>query len=42
MTYLLIGFSVTWGLIAAYIILLGKRQSQIRKEMKQLEEWAQE
>ncbi|MCM3587948.1 CcmD family protein [Mesobacillus maritimus] len=42
MTYLLMGYSVIFALIAGYMMILGKRQKQIEKEIKQLEEWNQE
>ena len=42
MDYLFIAYSVTWVIIAAYIVVLGKRQKEIAKEMKQIEEWKSE
>lgn len=42
MTYLLFGYSVTWALIAAYLLVLGNRQQKLQKEIQQLEEWREE
>lgn len=42
MNYLFIAYTVTWALIAAYVVILGKRQKQLKKEMQQLEEWNSE
>jgi CcmD family protein len=42
MTYLLMGYSVIFALIAGYTVILGKRQKQIEKEIQQLEEWKSE
>ncbi|MDF1506802.1 CcmD family protein [Robertmurraya sp. DFI.2.37] len=42
MNYLFIAYTVTWALIAGYIMVLGKRQMSLKKELKQLEEWNSE
>lgn len=42
MTYLFAAYAVIWGLIASYILVLGKRQKQIKKELQLLEEWKTE
>ncbi|SEM40017.1 CcmD family protein [Mesobacillus persicus] len=42
MTYLLMGYSAIFTLLAVYMVILGKRQKQIEKEIKQLEEWNSE
>lgn len=42
MNYLFIAYTVIWVLIASYVVVLGKRQQQLKKEIKQLEEWNQE
>lgn len=39
MNYLFLVYTVTWALIAAYVVVLGKRQKNLQKEIKQLEEW---
>lgn len=42
MNYLFLAYTVTWALIAGYILVLGKRQKNLQKEIKQLEEWNSE
>ncbi len=42
MNYLFWTYTIIWGLIAAYVVILGKRQLQLKKEIKQLEEWNSE
>lgn len=42
MGYLFFGFSITWALIAAYVVILGRRQNQLKKEIRQLEDWNSE
>ncbi|MGA8942808.1 MAG: CcmD family protein [Thermoactinomyces sp.] len=42
MNYLFLAYTIIWGLIAAYIVVLGRRQKQLKKDMEQLEEWNQE
>jgi len=42
MNYLFMGYSVIWALIAGYVVILGKRQKQLEKEIEQLEEWNSE
>lgn len=42
MNYLFLAYSVTWALIAGYVLFLGKRQKALQKEIKQLEEWKSE
>ena len=42
MNYLFAAYSVIWGLIAGYILLLGKRQKDLKKEIKLLEDWKSE
>lgn len=39
MTYLFMAYSVIWTLIAGYVVVLGKRQKQIKKEIMLLDEW---
>lgn len=39
MTYLFMAYSVIWTLIAGYVVVLGKRQKQLKKEIELLEEW---
>ncbi|MFS8629813.1 MAG: CcmD family protein [Bacillales bacterium] len=42
MNFLFFACTVTWLLIAAYVVVLGKRQKQLQAEIKQLEEWNSE
>ncbi len=42
MTYLLMGYSAIFTVLAIYLVILGKRQKQIEKEIQQLEEWKSE
>lgn len=42
MNYLFMAYTVTWTLFAVYIVILGKRQKDLQKEIKQLEEWNSE
>lgn len=42
MGYLFVAYSIIWALIAGYIVILGKRQKVLRKEIKQLEDWNSE
>lgn len=42
MNYLFLGYTITWALIAGYIFILGKRQKDLQKEIKQLEDWKSE
>lgn len=42
MNYLFLGYTATWALIAGYILILGRRQKALQKEIKQLEEWNSE
>lgn len=42
MNYLFLAYTIIWGLISAYVVILGKRQLQLKKEIKQLEEWNSE
>ncbi|MGD8190460.1 CcmD family protein [Brevibacillus ginsengisoli] len=39
MGYLFAAYSVIWVLLAGYILLIGKRQRQLQKEIEMLEEW---
>lgn len=39
MTYLFMAYSVIWTLIAGYVVVLGKRQKALKKEIQLLEEW---
>lgn len=39
MTYLFMAYSIIWTLIAGYVVVLGKRQKQLKKEIALLEEW---
>ncbi|WP_079510136.1 CcmD family protein [Mesobacillus jeotgali] len=39
MTYLFMGYTVIWTLIAGYVLVLGRRQKQLKKEIELLEEW---
>lgn len=38
MNYLLMAYTIIWGLISVYIIVLGKRQAKIVKELEFIEE----
>ncbi|WNF37110.1 CcmD family protein [Bacillaceae bacterium IKA-2] len=38
MTYLFAAYSIIWLLLAGYMFLLGKRQNQIAKQLKFLQE----
>lgn len=38
MNYLLMAYTVIWALISVYIVVLGKRQSKIVKELEFIEE----
>jgi CcmD family protein len=42
MTYLFMAYSVIWTLIAGYVVVLGKRQKELKKELQLLEEWNSE
>ncbi|MBM4762625.1 CcmD family protein [Bacillus sp. B15-48] len=42
MTYLLMAYSVTWALIAIYMVVLGGKQKKLEQEIRQLEEWKAE
>ncbi|WP_077211326.1 CcmD family protein [Bacillus dakarensis] len=42
MNYLFLATSVVWVLIAGYVVILGKRQKKLQKEIFQLEEWNSE
>lgn len=42
MSYLFFSYSIIWVLIATYIVVLGKRQKQLKKEIERLEEWKSE
>ncbi len=33
------GYAVIWTLISSYVIVLGRRQKQLKKELELLEEW---
>jgi CcmD family protein len=35
-------YSVIWTLIAGYVVVLGKRQKELKKELQLLEEWNSE
>jgi CcmD family protein len=39
MDYLFMGYSAIWALVAVYVVVLGRRQKQLEKEIQQLEEW---
>jgi CcmD family protein len=39
MDYLFMGYSAIWALVAGYVVVLGRRQKQLEKEIQQLEEW---
>lgn len=39
MNYLFMAYTVIWSLLAGYIFVLGKRQSQLKKDLQVLEEW---
>ncbi|CAM3766913.1 CcmD family protein [Mesobacillus zeae] len=39
MTYLFLAYSIIWTLIAGYIVILGKRQKALKKELQLLDEW---
>ncbi|PLR98208.1 CcmD family protein [Bacillus sp. T33-2] len=39
MTYLFMAYSVIWALIVGYVLVLGKRQKDLKKELQLLEEW---
>jgi CcmD family protein len=39
MTYLFMAYSVIWTLIAGYVVVLGRRQKDLKKELQLLEEW---
>ncbi|WP_174734944.1 CcmD family protein [Mesobacillus harenae] len=39
MTYLFMTYTIIWALISGYVLILGKRQKQLQKEIKLLEEW---
>ncbi|WP_210364848.1 CcmD family protein [Bacillus sp. REN3] len=39
MTYLFMAYSVIWTLIAGYVVVLGRRQKALKKELQLLEEW---
>jgi CcmD family protein len=32
-------YSVIWTLIAGYVVVLGRRQKDLKKELQLLEEW---
>ncbi len=38
MNYLFMAYTIIWALIAIYIVVLGKRQSKIVKELEFIEE----
>lgn len=42
MTYLFMAYSVIWALIAGYVVVLGRRQKDLKKELQLLEEWNSE
>lgn len=42
MGYLFFAYSIIWALIATYIVILGKRQKHLKKEISLLEEWNSE
>lgn len=42
MTYLFMAYSVIWTLIAGYVVVLGRRQKELKKELQLLEEWNSE
>jgi CcmD family protein len=35
-------YSVIWTLIAGYVVVLGRRQKELKKELQLLEEWNSE
>ncbi|HAQ08070.1 MAG TPA: CcmD family protein [Bacillus bacterium] len=39
MTYLFMAYSIIWTLIAGYVVVLGRRQKALQKEIQLLEEW---
>lgn len=39
MNYLFMAYSVVWSLLAGYIFVLGKRQSDLKKELQVLRDW---
>ncbi|WP_102274196.1 CcmD family protein [Cytobacillus massiliigabonensis] len=42
MGYLFMAYTVIWALLAGYIFILGKRQTDLKKELKVLEDWKSE
>jgi CcmD family protein len=42
MTYLFMAYTIIWTLIAGYVVVLGKRQKELKKEIQLLEEWNSE
>ncbi|UII55270.1 CcmD family protein [Cytobacillus spongiae] len=42
MEYLYLAYTVIWALIGGYIVVLGKRQHQLKKDLEVLKEWNSE
>jgi CcmD family protein len=42
MGYLFMAYTIIWALLAGYIFILGKRQKDLKKELKVLEDWKSE
>lgn len=42
MSYLFWGYSIIWAVVASYIVVLGRRQTQLKKDIEQIIEWEKE
>ncbi|MFE8703349.1 CcmD family protein [Cytobacillus sp. FJAT-54145] len=42
MEYLFTAYTVIWALLSGYIFVLGRRQSQLKKDLQVLKEWNSE